>query len=73
MAREGLFDDSGYMGFEECPRYVECCDEAYERGRADAIEEFVEFANTMPTVEEDGEIRPMRLEEMAEQLKSQDT
>ena len=35
-----------------------------------AIDDFVKFANTMPTVEtEDGEIRPMRLEEMAEQLK----
>ena len=35
-----------------------------------AIDNFVRFANTMPTVEEeDGEIRPMRLEEMAEQLK----
>ena len=36
-----------------------------------AIDDFVKFANTMPTVEtEDGEIRPMRLEEMAEQLKA---
>lgn len=35
-----------------------------------AIDNFVKFANTMPTVEEeDGEIRPMWLEEMAEQLK----
>ena len=35
-----------------------------------ALDDFVKFANTMPTVEtEDGEIRPMRLEEMAEQLK----
>ena len=35
-----------------------------------AIDDFVKFANTMPTVEEeDGEIRPMRLEEMAEHLK----
>ena len=35
-----------------------------------AIDDFVKFANTMPTVEEEyGEIRPMRLEEMAEQLK----
>lgn len=38
--------------------------EGYNR----AIDDFVKFANTMPTVEEeDGEIRPMRLEEMAEQ------
>ena len=36
-----------------------------------AIDDFVKFANTMPTVEEeDGEVRPMWLEEMAEQLKA---
>ena len=35
-----------------------------------AIDDFVKFANTMPTVEEeDGEIRPMRLEEMTERVK----
>ena len=35
----------------------------------EAIDDFVKFANTMPTVEEeDGEIRPMWLEEMEEQL-----
>ena len=34
-----------------------------------ALDDFVNFANTMPTVEVDGEIRPMWLEEMAEQLK----
>ena len=35
-----------------------------------AIDDFVKFANIMPTVEEeDGEIRPMWLEEMAERLK----
>ena len=38
--------------------------------RAEAIDDFVRFANTMPTIEsEDGEIRPMWLEEIAEQLK----
>ena len=37
-----------------------------------AIDDFVRFANTMPTVEsEDGTIRPMWLEEIAEQLKEQ--
>ena len=37
-----------------------------------AIDDFVKFANTMPTVEEDdGTIRPMWLEEMAERLKEQ--
>ena len=41
--------------------------EAYNK----AIDDFVKFANTMPTVEtEDGEIRPMWLEEIAEQLKA---
>ena len=36
-----------------------------------ALDDFVNFANTMPTVEEeDGTIRPMWLEEMAEQLKA---
>ena len=42
---------------------------SYERNNA--IDDFVKFANTMPTVkEEDGEIRPMWLEEIAEQLKA---
>ena len=42
-----------------------------ERQYNKAIDDFVKFANTMPTVEtEDGEIRPMWLEEMAEQLKA---
>lgn len=37
-----------------------------------ALDDFVKFANTMPTVEEDdGTIRPMWLEEMAGQLKEQ--
>ena len=40
--------------------------EAYNK----AIDDFVKFANTMPSVEnEDGETRPMWIEEMAEQLK----
>ena len=35
-----------------------------------ALDDFVKFASDMPTVEtESGEIRPMRLEEMAEKLK----
>lgn len=34
------------------------------------IDDFVKFASNMPTVvEDDGTIRPMQLEEMAEQLK----
>ena len=41
-----------------------------KRGYNKAIDDFVEFASTMPTVEQkDGTIRPMWLKEMAEQLK----
>ena len=40
--------------------------EGYNKG----IDDFVRFANTRPGVEqEDGEIRPMWLEEMAERVK----
>ena len=54
---------------EELKTYRECNVCEYNK----AIDDFVKFANTMPTVEtEDGEIRPMRLEEMAEQLKAGD-
>ena len=43
----------------------------YEKGYNKALDDFIKFANTMPTVEEeDGTIRPMWLEEMAEQLKA---
>lgn len=38
--------------------------------RNKAIDDFVRFASDMPTVEEDGTIRPMRLEEIAEKLKA---
>ena len=39
-----------------------------------AIDDFVKFASDMPTVEgEDREIRPMRLEEIAERLKGRDS
>ena len=49
--------------------------EALEKGRKigynKALNDFVKFASDMPTVEEeDGTIRPMWLEEMAEQLKA---
>ena len=48
----------------QAEEYVE---QAYNK----AIDDFVKFASDMPTVEtEDGEIRPMWLEEMAEQLKA---
>lgn len=49
---------------EELSRYAES---QYNK----AIDDFVRFASDIPTVEgEDGTIRPMRLEEMAEQLKA---
>ena len=46
-------------------------DNGYADGYNNAIDDFVRFANTMPIVEEeDGTIRPMWLEEIAEQLKA---
>ena len=42
----------------------------FQLGYNKAVDDFVGFANTMPTVEEeDGTIRPMWLEEIAEKLK----
>ena len=53
---------------EECRNSVLDIVRAYNK----ALDDFVKFANTMPTVEEeDGTIRPMWLEEMAKQLKEQ--
>ena len=52
---------------EECKNSVLDIVRAYNK----AIDDFVKFASNMPTVEEeDGTIRPMWLEEMAEQLKA---
>ena len=49
---------------------IDAVNKGYTDGHNKAIDDFVKFANTMPTVEEkDGEIRPMWLEEMAERLK----
>ena len=49
---------------------IDAVNKGYIDGYNKAIDAFVKFANTMPTVEEkDGEIRPMWLEEMAERLK----
>ena len=53
---DGFTDDLLNMGFT--------------KGYNKALCDFVKFANTMPTVEtEDGTIRPMWLEEIAEQIK----
>ena len=54
-----------------CKYDVNSFEELVANTRNKTIDDFVKFANTMPTVEaEDGEIRPMWLEEMAEQLKA---
>ena len=43
----------------------------FQLGYNKALDDFVKFASDMPTVEEeDGEVRPMWLEEIAEQLKA---
>lgn len=50
--------------------YSKGFDSGLKTGYSKALNDFVNFANTMPTVEEeDGEIRPMWLEEIAEKLK----
>ena len=54
-----------------CDTYCSYLAEEFENGYNKALDDFVNFANTMPTVElENGTIRPMWLEEIAEQLKA---
>ena len=54
----------------KCDSLNEALEKGKKVGYNKALDDFVKFANTMPTVEtEDGEIRPMWLEEIAEQLK----
>ena len=53
----------------KCDNLNEALEKGKKIGYNKALDDFVNFANTMPTVEVDGEIRPMWLEEMAEQLK----
>ena len=55
-----------------CRYDVSSFEELVANARNKAIDDFVRLANTMPTVEEDGVIRPMFLEEIAEQLKAGD-
>ena len=61
-----LYCDDTEVIEEHLENYKKCAENQYNK----AIDDFVKFANTMPTVEVDGEIRPMWLEEMAEQLKA---
>lgn len=39
MAREGLMDDCGYHGFDECSRWEDCNKEAYNIALDDLVEE----------------------------------
>ena len=58
----------------KCDNLNEALEKGKKIGYKKAIDDFVKFASDMPTVEEeDGTIRPMRLEEMAEQLKVGET
>ena len=55
----------------KCDNLNEALEKGKKIGYNKALDDFVKFASDMPTVEEeDGEIRPMRLKEMAEQLKA---
>lgn len=50
---------------------IDAVNKGYADGYNKALDDFVKFASDMPTVEtEDGEVRPMWLEEIAEQLKA---
>ena len=55
---------------DRATEYSKGFDYGFKTGYNKAIDDFVKFASDMPTVEtEYGEIRPMWLEEMAEQIK----
>ena len=56
----------------KCDNLNEALEKGKKIGYNKALDDFVKFASDMPTVEEeDGTIRPMWLEEIAEQLKEQ--
>ena len=55
----------------KCDNLNEALEKGKKIGYNKGIDDFVKFASDMPTVEEeDGTIRPMWLEEIAEQLKA---
>lgn len=59
-----------YTGIKCSDVSCDLCEKIQMQTYNKAIDDFVRFANTMPTIEsEDGEIRPMWLEEMGEKLK----
>lgn len=45
MARESLMDDTGWHGFDECTNYEACNLDAYNKGRADAIDDALNYCN----------------------------
>lgn len=76
MARQGLMDDSGYDFFDagDCANYESCREEAfndgYEKGRNDAIDEFVKaFKDNM--LKSTAHTWTCYVEEIAEQMKEQ--
>ena len=55
----------------KCDNLNEALEKGKKIGYNKALDDFVKFASDMPTVEEeDGTLRPMWLEEIAEQLKA---
>ena len=68
------FGEVNVMSKENNPNLTEMIKEIHDGVAREmyckGVDDFVKFASDMPTVEEDdGTIRPMWLEEMAEQLK----
>ena len=73
LSKDSFYEQKNFSGNkDENIKYdVSSFEELIANTRNKAIDDFVRFANTMPTVEsEDGTIRPMQLEEIAEQLKA---
>lgn len=77
MAREGLMDDTGYSGFDECSCYEECNNEAYEKGRDDMAEEtYLELKDALDNLNNDLSLEKIvefvaKVKEIAEGLKWQ--
>ena len=54
MAREGLMDDTGYRGFDECTCYEDCSKEAYDKGRDDMAEEtYLDLKDALDNLDND--------------------
>lgn len=53
MARERLMDDSGYMGFEECPYTDDCMCDTYIQALDDAIAKLEEERDAISNWDDD--------------------